>query len=236
MGSQFTDDTVMTVAVAKALMDTWGQDEDCIEEALVHEMQRLGSLYPYAGYGGRFSCWLDAAHPMPYNSFGNGSAMRVSPVGWLYDTLDETLHAALLTAEVTHNHAEGIKGAQAVAAAIFMARKGAKKDEIADYITREFEYDLKTTLDEIRPHYHMDETCQGSVPQAIRAFLEGHDYESVVRLAVSIGGDSDTIACIAGGIAEAYYGMPENLKQEALDRLDDRLRKITLQFLAFIKA
>ena len=233
--SEFTDDTVMSVAVANALVKTYGKDDETIKAELVRQMQALGRRYPGAGYGGRFWDWLFITdNPEPYNSFGNGSAMRVSSAGWLYDTLEETLHAAHLTAEVTHNHPEGIKGAESTAAAIFLARNGKSKDEIKDYIVKNFGYDLDTTLDEIRPSYHMNETCQGSVPQAIRAFLEGSDYESTVRLAVSIGGDSDTIACIAGGIAEAYYGMPENLKAEALNRLSPDLCADVSAFLSFL--
>lgn len=232
--SEFTDDTVMSVAVANALVKTYGKDDETIRAELVRQMQNLGRRYPDAGYGGNFWDWLFTAdNPQPYNSFGNGSAMRVSSAGWLYETLEETLHAARLTAEVTHNHPEGIKGAEATAAAIFLARNGKSKEEIKDYIVKNFGYDLDTTLDEIRPSYYMDETCQGSVPQAIRAFLEGCDYESTVRLAVSIGGDSDTIACIAGGIAEAFYGMPENLKAEALNRLSPDLRADVEEFLGF---
>lgn len=232
--SEFTDDTVMSVAVANALIKTYGKDDETVKAELVSQMQTLGNLYPGAGYGGRFSGWLLSDNPQPYNSFGNGSAMRVSAAGWLYDTLEETLRAARLTAEVTHNHPEGIKGAKSTAAAIFLARNGKSKDEIKTYIVDNFGYDLDTTLDEIRPSYHMDETCQGSVPQAIRAFLEGGDYESTVRLAVSIGGDSDTIACIAGSIAEAYYGMPENLKAEALNRLSSGLREDVKKYFDFL--
>lgn len=233
--SEFTDDTVMTVAVANALCRTYCKDDETIKAELVSQMQELGNLYPDSGYGANFSCWLQVKNPQPYNSFGNGSAMRVSPAGWLYDTLEDTLHYAELTSEVTHNHPEGIKGAQSTAAAIFLSRKGKSKEEIKEYIEKEFGYDLDTTLDEIRPAYSMDESCQRSVPQSIRAFLEGSDYESTVRLAVSIGGDSDTIACIAGSIAEAYYGMPDDLKSEALNRLDEKLKKDALHFLDFLK-
>ena len=233
--SEFTDDTVMTVAVANALVNTYGKDDETIKTELVKQMQYLGRIYPDAGYGGRFYYWLKEENPQPYNSFGNGSAMRVSPAGWLYDTLEDTLHAARLTAEVTHNHPEGIKGAESTAAAIFLARNGKGKDEIRDYIVTNYGYDLDTTLDEIRPAYRMDETCQGSVPQSFRAFLEGSDYESTVRLAVSIGGDSDTIACIAGGIAEAYYGMPESIKAETLNRLDLRLRTDIKKYHSFLR-
>lgn len=232
--SEFTDDTVMTVAVAHALVETYGQNDDTICAALVKQMRRFGEIYPYSGYGGRFSCWLTSPDAGPYNSYGNGSAMRVSPAGWLYDTLEATLHAAKLTAIVTHNHPEGIKGAQAIAACIFLARTGADKADIKAYVEQNFGYDLDTTLDEIRPAYHMDETCQGSVPQAIRAFLEGENYESTVRLAVSIGGDSDTIACIAGSIAEAYFGLPEILEHTCLSLLDPFLLEEVLTFKRFL--
>jgi ADP-ribosylglycohydrolase len=226
----------MTVAVAHALMETWGRDDDAIRAALVEKMQFYGRCYPGRGYGGRFGQWLYAADPKPYHSFGNGSAMRVSPAGWLYRTMDETLHAARLTAEVTHNHPEGIKGAEAVAGAMFLARGGAEKADIASWVTGHCGYDLTTTLDEIRPAYRMDETCQGSVPQAVRAFLEGRDYENTLRLAVSIGGDSDTIACIAGGIAEAYYGMPESMQAQAIGCLDGRLGGVVQAFREFYQA
>lgn len=231
--SHFTDDTVMTVAVAHALMDTYGKSDEEVKAAVVERMQQYGKLYPYAGYGEMFSDWLQSSSPQPYNSYGNGSAMRVSSVGWLYFDLEETLHAAKLTAEVTHNHPEGVKGAQAVAAAIFLARSNIDKERIAEYLEGQFGYDLKTPLADIREEYEMDESCQGSVPQAIRAFLEGESYEKVIRLAVSIGGDSDTIACIAGGIAEAFYGLPVDLQEEAMDRLDGELRAQVRRFAVF---
>ncbi len=196
-GSTFTDDTVLTVAMADCILH--GRDY----AATFKEYCRR---YPAAGYGGGFMRWLQSEGDLPYYSYGNGSAMRVSPVGWAYNTLEEVLAEAERSAAVTHNHPEGIKGAQAVAAAIFMARQGGGKDEIKDYVVAKFAYNLEQTLDQIRPHYRFDETCQGSVPQAIVAFLESEDYEDAVRKAVSIGGDSDTIACITGGIAQAYYG------------------------------
>ncbi|MBR0464576.1 MAG: ADP-ribosylglycohydrolase family protein, partial [Clostridia bacterium] len=204
--SEFTDDSVMTVAVAEALMDTKGQDDDRVKEALVESMRRWGRRYPDAGYGGMFARWLESRDPKPYGSFGNGSAMRVSAAGWLYDTLEATRHAAALTAMVTHNHPEGVKGAEAAAGAIFMARKGMGKDQIRRYVADEFGYDLSRTCDEIRPHYRHVETCQQTVPEAVTAFLEGNSFEDVIRTAVSLGGDCDTLTCIAGGIAEAYYG------------------------------
>ncbi len=209
--SCFTDDTVMTVAVAKWLLE--GGD-------LVKTMQEYGRKYPNAGYGQRFAFWLVSPNPEPYNSWGNGSAMRVSPVGWAFETLEETLDVAKQTAEVSHNHPEGIKGAQATAACVFLARKGYKKREIREYIERTFGYDLKRSCDKIRPEYRYDESCQGSVPESIICFLESYDFESCIRLAVSLGGDADTMAAIAGGIAEAYYGsVPDFIENEVLDRL-----------------
>ena len=189
-----------------------------------HEMRRLGKAYPNAGYGGMFGRWLRAEHPQPYGSFGNGSAMRVAAAGWLFDTLDKTLELAKVTAEVTHNHPEGIKGAQATAAAIFLARTGHSKPEIRQYVEQTFGYDLSRTCDEIRPGYRHVETCQQTVPEAIIAFLESTGFEDALRNAVSLGGDSDTLACITGGIAEAFYGMPSELQQETLKRLPEEMR------------
>lgn len=206
--SEFTDDTVMTLAVAKALMDTRGQDDAAIKAALVREMQRLGYTYPDRGYGVRFGDWLYEDAPKPYNSYGNGSAMRVSPAAWLGGDMEEVLHLARLTAEVTHNHPEGIKGAQATAAAIYLARTGHSKADIKAYVEREFSYDLSRTCDKIRPTYHHVESCQETVPQAITAFLESTDFEDALRTAVSLGGDSDTLAAITGSIAEGFYGVP----------------------------
>lgn len=233
--SRPTDDSVMTIAVAKALMETYGQDDDTIRASLVTKMQSFGRRYPNAGYGGKFYRWLMSDDPQPYQSFGNGSGMRVSSAGWLYRTLDETLHVARLTAEVTHNHPEGIKGAQSIAAGIFLARAGADKEQIIRYIAASFDYDFSRTLDEIRPYYGFYATCQGSVPEAILAFYEGRDYEDVIRRAVSLGGDSDTIACMAGAIAEAYYGMPEEYKEEVLSRLDRPLRDVVYSFRSFYR-
>ncbi|MBP5604531.1 MAG: ADP-ribosylglycohydrolase family protein [Ruminiclostridium sp.] len=231
--THFTDDSVMTIAVAEALLDTKDGTDDEIRAAVVKSMRKWGKRYPDAGYGCMFYQWLREKKPKPYGSFGNGSAMRVSSVGWLFDTLEETRHIAKLTAEVTHTHPEGIKGAEATASAIFMARTGCTKDEIRDYIISEFGYDLSRTCDEIRPDYHHVETCQQTVPEAITAFLEGEDFEDVIRTAVSLGGDCDTLTCIAGGIAEAFYGIPEEMIAECRKRLPedmlavvDRLEKI----------
>ncbi len=217
--SVFTDDSVMTIAVAEALMNTQGELEDRKKDAIIQSMQKWGHNYPNAGYGGMFYRWLSEKHPRPYNSYGNGSAMRVSSAGWLYGSIRETRHAAKVTAEVTHNHPEGIKGAEATAAAIFLARNGSSKEEIKEYIVREFHYDLSRTCDEIRPSYHHVESCQETVPQAITAFLEGTDFEDVIRTAVSLGGDSDTLTCIAGSIAEAFYGVPDEMRAEGRKRL-----------------
>lgn len=228
--SQFTDDSVMTIAVAEALMNTMGQSDDAIRAALVKSMQKWGRKYPHAGYGGRFRGWLSSWNPQPYSSYGNGSAMRVSAVGWLYPTLEATRHAARLTAEVTHNHPAGIKGAEATASAIFLARTGKSKDEIKAYIVREFGYDLSRTCDEIRPHYHHVESCQETVPEAITAFLEGTDFEDVIRTAVSLGGDCDTLTCIAGSIAEAFYGVPDAMVAECKKRLSKDILAVVDRF------
>ena len=227
--SDFTDDTVMTLAVAKALLSTRGQDDAAIKAALVREMQRLGRINPGRGYGARFSRWLYADAPQPYHSYGNGSAMRVSPAAWLAEDMEEALHLAQLTAEVTHDHPEGIKGAQA-AAAIFLARTGHGKAEIKAHLERKFGYDLSRTCDEIHPNYHHVESCQETVPQAITAFLESTDFEDAFRTAVSLGGDSDTLAAITGSIAEAFYGVSEELRQECRKRLTPELAEILIEW------
>ena len=230
-GSRFTDDTVMTIAVADALLEVGEEaDEAAVCAAVVRAMQRWGRRYPRVGYGGLFRRWLASDEPEPYGSFGNGSAMRVAAAGWLYDTLARTREVARQTAIVTHNHAEGIKGAEATASAIFLSRGGKSKEEIKDYIVREFGYDLSRTLDEIRLFYAMDATCQGSVPEAILSFLESTDFEDTVRNAVSIGGDTDTVACIAGSIAEAFYGVPEELKAECRRRLPQEMLAVLAAF------
>jgi len=221
-GSRFTDDTVLTIAVAEAIME--GKD-------YARTMQEYGRMYPNAGYGGSFFRWLFSHNPAPYNSFGNGSAMRVSPVGFAFQTLPDVLQEAQKSACITHNHPEGIKGAQAVAAAVFLAGKGASKEELKEYISRTFAYNLEQTLEEIRPHYRFDVSCQGSVPQSIIAFLESEDFEDAVRKAVSLGGDSDTMACIAGGIAQAYYKkIPAFIVAETRKRLDAKLLQVVDRF------
>ena len=224
-GSNFTDDTVMTIAVAEALLNAEGKGEAEVKALVIESMQKWGRKYPNAGYGGRFIGWLWEADPKPYGSYGNGSAMRVAAAGWLYDTIERTREMARLTAEVTHDHPEGIKGAQATAAAIFLARTGHSKPEIKQYVEQTFGYDLNRTCDEIRPTYHHVETCQETVPEAIIAFLESVSFEDALRNAVSLGGDSDTLACITGGIAEAFYGMPQELRDETLKRLPEDIRE-----------
>ena len=223
-GCDFTDDSVMTIAVGEALLAVGAEATvKKIEEAVVTNMQDWGKRYPYAGYGGRFRYWLRESNPKPYGSYGNGSAMRVSAAGWLYDSLERTREVARATANVTHNHPEGIKGAEATASAIYMARNSSSKEEIKEYIEREFHYNLDRTLDEIRPGYHMDETCQRTVPEAIIAFLESQDFEDAIRNAVSLGGDTDTLGAITGSIAEAFYGIPAVLIAECRSRIDEGL-------------
>lgn len=224
-GCGFTDDTVMTVAVANALHAyREGKSLSAFRDEVAVQMRALGRAYPGRGYGGRFALWLADGAMGPYHSFGNGSAMRVSPVAWAAGSVEEAEMLARASAEPTHNHPEGIKGAQAVAAAIYLGRVRRSKEDIRAYIEEKY-YKLDFTLDGIRAGYRFDETCQGSVPQAIEAFLESSDFEDAIRSAVSIGGDSDTIAAIAGSIAEAFYGeVPPAIKSEAMRRLPEELR------------
>lgn len=221
---RLTDDSVMTIAVGCACADSDLNDEKDFAGSVAWYMRRIGRLYPRAGYGGMFARWLASDFMPAYNSFGNGSAMRVSPVAWVAKTLEEAEKLAKWSAEVTHNHPEGIKGAQAVAAAIFLARKGVTKEEIKEYIEKNY-YTLDFTLDEIRPTYKFDVTCQGSVPQAIQCFLEATDFEDAIRNAVSLGGDCDTQAAMAGAIAEAFYGIPEEIEAEIMSII-----KSTIQY------
>lgn len=232
--SAFTDDSVMTLAVAEAFLGT-PDDDEIIRKRLVKSMQKYGARYPHAGYGLRFSEWLDSEAPMPYNSWGNGSAMRVSAVAWLYNDLETVRHMARLSAEVTHNHPEGIKGAEATASAIFLARTGYTKDRIRQYIENEFGYALNRTCDEIRPTYHHVESCMETVPEAITAFLEGDSFEDVIRTAVSLGGDCDTLTCIAGSVAEAFYGVSNDLKEECMSRLPQDLLEVLIRFVSCLK-
>ena len=218
----FTDDTVMTIAVADWLMS---------DVSLVKAMRDWGRKYPRSGYGGMFFRWLFSKEEQPpYNSFGNGAGMRVSPCGYIARTLDEALDLAKQSAEVSHNHPEGIKGAQAIAAAIYLARQHTPKEEIRRCIEHTFGYNLQRTCDDIRPTYEFDETCQGSCPEAIIAFLDSTDYESAIRLAISLGGDSDTIACMTGGIAAAYYGIPDWMVEKAVKYLPNDMIEIINRF------
>jgi ADP-ribosylglycohydrolase len=221
-GCTFTDDTVLTVAVADAILNHSDYGE---------KLKEYFKLYPGRGYSGGFRRWAAHRDSRPYYSMGNGSAMRVSPVGFAFNTLDEVLLEAQKSAEPTHNHPEGIKGAQATASSIFLARRGATKEEIKKYVENNFKYDLNETLDQIRIYYKHDETCPGSVPQAITAFLESNDYEDAIRKAISIGGDSDTIACITGGISQAYYKNVSNSIVERLKKiLDPGLNRVVNEF------
>jgi ADP-ribosylglycohydrolase len=222
--SHFTDDTVMTVAIAQAILT----DGDYRKAVL-----DFGRRYPDAGYGGFFNSWLRSPDPKPYNSWGNGSAMRVSPVGFAFNSVDDVLREAARTAEFTHNHLEGVKGAQATALSVFLARTVRDKDLIRTEITARFGYDLARTVDDIRPSYSFDESCQGTVPEAIVAFLDSTSYEDAIRNAVSLGGDSDTLACITGGIAEAFYGpVPSSIRAKVQEILTPELWEITERFCA----
>ena len=240
--TNFTDDTVMLLANAKWLLDSLDDSDKYSMSKLEDCMVTFGERYRSAGYGGMFYRWLfqyesfimadgqRATKRMPYNSFGNGSAMRIAPVGWAFDTIGETLNVAKISAEITHNHVEGIKGAQATASAIFLARTGSSKSDIKSYIENNFGYDLGRTCDEIRPDYKFNETCQWTVPEAIIAFLESTDFEDSISLAVSLGGDSDTLACITGGIAEAFYGVPDKMKAFVYTFLTEDLRMVLDDF------
>lgn len=220
--SGFTDDTVLTVALADSIYN-----ETDLKETLLQYFRR----YPSAGYGQGFIQWAQSDSPEPYNSWGNGAAMRVSPVGFAFDTLEEVLDRAAASAAVTHNHPEGIKGAQATATAVFLARTGHSKDAIQSAIESRFGYSLDEPLDRIRPRYRFDASCQGTVPPALRAFLESEDYEDAVRKAVSLGGDSDTLACITGGIAHAFYKtIPSGIVDKVFELLDSPLRRVTTLF------
>ncbi|MBU2643189.1 ADP-ribosylglycohydrolase family protein [bacterium] len=221
-GCCFTDDSVLTIAVARAILEGTGY---------LAAIQQLGRQYPHAGYGGTFIRWLFAENPEPYNSWGNGSAMRVSAIGFAFDDLERVLLESEQSARISHNHPEGIKGAQATAAAVFLARTGTDREGIRTEIENRFDYDLSRTLANIRPGYRFDVSCQGSVPEAIIAFLESSSYEDAVRNAISLGGDSDTLTCIAGGIAEAYYGgVPHFIIAKVHSTLTDDLWQIVQRF------
>lgn len=229
-GSFFTDDTVMTLAITRWLMESV-----CLTSSdLIKYMIELGRKYPDVGYGPGFKNWICSDNPKPYNSYGNGSAMRVSPVALYAQTLNETLELAYITASVSHNHPEGIKGAQATAATIYMAKNGYTKSQIRELISVMFGYNLYRTINEIRPRYEWNDICQQSVPESIIAFLDGNDFEDVVRLAVSLGGDADTLGAIAGSIAACVYPIPENISMECEKRLTPDLLKILHDFEKYI--
>lgn len=228
--TKFTDDSVMTLAVAKWLIE----DAEHSARHLIRCMQELGRRYPRAGYGGNFDWWLRQENPQPYNSWGNGAGMRVSPVGLYAKTLDDALELAEISASVSHNHPEGIKGAQAIAASVFLCKDGKSKQEIKEYVEETFGYNLSRTIDDIRPNYYFDVSCQGSVPEAIIAFLEGNSFEEVIRLAISIGGDSDTIGCMAGAIAACRYPIPDDIAKRCDSLLTEDLRDIKDRFCDFI--
>ncbi len=221
-GCRPTDDSLMTIAVGCACVSADIRDESVFKRTLCRLMREIGRLYPDAGYGAQFYRWLMEDDASAYFSFGNGSAMRVSPVAWVAESLAEAERLARWSAEITHNHPEGIKGAEAVAAAIYLARTGEDKARIRSYIQENY-YDLDFTIAEIRPDYRYSVTCAGSVPQAIVAFLDATDFEDAIRNAISLGGDGDTQAAIAGAIAEAYYGIPAELEETVFDYIDEEI-------------
>lgn len=223
-----TDDSIMTLAIAKAILESNGDYSDLAENAIKY-MQTIGRQYPNCGYGGNFIWWIHSNDPKPYGSFGNGAAMRVSACGFVANSLEEAKQLSKAVTEVTHNHPEGLKGAEATAVAIFLARSGKNLLEIRDYITKNY-YPLNFTLDGIRESYLFNVSCQETVPQAIEAFLESNNFEDAIRNAISIGGDSDTIAAITGGIAEAYYGIPTEIREHTLTFLDGCLSQILVEF------
>ena len=223
--STFTDDTIMTLAIAN-----WLCVNKDSKHVLINNLKYFGNMYPNAGYGGRFMEWLRHDSPEPYGSWANGSAMRVSPCAWVADSLEEAQDLAKKSAIVTHNHPDGVKGALATCDAIYLARLGASKDEIKDHIELRYEYFLNRSIDEIRPNYKFDVSCRGSVPESIICFLEAENFEDTIRNAVSLGGDADTQAAIAGSIASAYWDVPKNIAYKSIHRLDYRLLKVFIDF------
>ena len=229
----FTDDSVMTIAVAAALAD-WRKKGGDLSALAIKRMQEFGRRFPYAGYGGRFDEWLNAETPHPYNSWGNGSAMRVSACGWAANSVEDAVALSDAVTAVTHNHAEGLKGAAATAVCVYLARTGVSKDEIRRHVEENY-YKIAFTLDEIRPTYDFDVSCQGSVPQALESFFESVSFEDAIRNAISIGGDSDTIGAIAGAVAGAYYGVPDDIRQTTMYYLDTFLEKEFLRAVRVLK-
>ena len=232
---EYTDDSILSIAVAEWLMD----DPELTHQSLIEHLQHWGQKYrdPKGSYGNMFYQWLFDKNPQPYHSWGNGSAMRVSATGFAFSNLEETRRAARISSEVTHNHPEGIKGAEATAAAIFLARTGKSKDEIKAYISTEFGYDLNRTCNDIRPAYQFEASCQETVPQSIIAFLDSEDYEDAIRLTISLGGDADTMGAITGAIAFAYYKeMPTTIGKFTLSKLPDDLKSVVTRFDEFVDA
>lgn len=230
----FTDDTVMTIAVAKALIKSKKHNFKNLEKETIKQLRIYGNKYPFCSYGANFRMWLQQDNPQPYYSYGNGSAMRVSACGYVGKTLEEVQELAERVSSITHSHPEGIKGAKAVASIIYLLKQGNTKEFVKDYIQRKF-YDLNFTIDEIRPHYRFNESCQGTVPQAIMCFLESRSFEDAIRIGVSIGGDSDTLCAIIGQMAEAYYRIPPIFIRDVLGYLDYDLTKDVNFILKHIK-
>ena len=225
----FTDDSIMSLAIGKALLEAQGESDATLEAKTIHYMQLIGRPYPHCGYGGRFYDWMYTDNPKPYNSFGNGAAMRVSACAYVAQSLEQALHFSDIVTAVSHNHEEGLKGARATTAAIYMALQGASMAEIKEHIVNNY-YALDFTIDEIRESYYFNETCQETVPQALEAFFESSSFEDALRIAISVGGDSDTLAAITCSVAEAFYGVPQVIRTQAESYLDDRLLTVLRDF------
>jgi len=223
-----TDDSCMTIAVAKALID-WKRTGGDLQQLTIEAMRDLGAKYPHMGYGHGFARWLISENPEPYNSWGNGAAMRISAAGWVGQSITEVKRLSYMVTAVTHDHIEGIKGAEATAVAIFLARTGKSKEEIARYITRNY-YDWCSSVDELQANYSWDGSCQGTVPPALQCFFESESFEDAIRNAISIGGDSDTIGAITGAVAEAFYGIPDKILETTKTYIPEDLMQIILDF------
>lgn len=229
----FTDDTVMTIAISNALLNS-GEDFSNLEQNTIIEMQKYGKIYPYLSYGNSFRSWLESKNPKPYNSFGNGAGMRVSPVAYFAKNIEECKKLSKIVTGVTHNHTEGIKGAEATAVCVWLALNNYSKEFIKKYVEDNY-YSLNFNYEDLRKNYYFNEICQETVPQAIYCFLISENFEDAIRTGISIGGDSDTLCAITGAIAEAYYGIPENLQKSALAYLDDRILNDYQKFLSHLK-
>lgn len=224
----FTDDSIMSLSIAKALISAKSDYSD-LSECAIHYMQSIGRNYPNCGYGGRFYQWMYSDDPQPYNSFGNGSAMRVSACGYVGNSIEEVVALSDAVTKISHNHEEGLKGAQATAVAVFLARTGSSLEQIRDYIVKHY-YAIDFTIDYIRDNYQFNETCQNTVPQALEAFFESKNFEDALRIAISVGGDSDTLAAITCAIAEAYYGVPQAIRDQAQSYLDKKMLLLLQEF------